>query len=231
MKKCSTCKIEKEFEFFSRLKSSKDGYKYSCKDCIKKYSIINKDKIKEYKKEYYLNNKECIDSKNKKYYIDNKDKIQEYQSIYWSDQINKERRKSNYKRWREDNKENIKEYKKRYYHNVVMTDDMKRFKYSVRSMVKRFIENKSNNTEYIIGCSYEFLKSYIESKFEIWMSWDNYGLYNGELNYGWDIDHIIPLSSANTEEDVIILNHYTNLQPLCSKINRDIKKDNINFNI
>lgn len=57
------------------------------------------------------------------------------------------------------------------------------------------------------------------------MTWENKGLYNGELNHGWDIDHIIPTSSAKTEEEVVKLNHYTNLQPLCSKINRDIKKN------
>ena len=61
------------------------------------------------------------------------------------------------------------------------------------------------------------------------MNWGNKGLYNGKLNYGWDIDHRIPLSLAKTEEDVIRLNHYTNLQPLCSKINRDIKRNSINF--
>jgi len=55
---------------------------------------------------------------------------------------------------------------------------------------------------------------------------ENRGLYNGEFNYVWDIDHIIPLSSAETEDDVIRLNHYSNLQPLCSKVNRDIKMDN-----
>lgn len=60
------------------------------------------------------------------------------------------------------------------------------------------------------------------------MSWDNYGIYDGKLNSGWDIDHIIPLSSANTEEELIKLNHYSNLQPLCSMTNRYIKKDNIN---
>jgi hypothetical protein len=59
------------------------------------------------------------------------------------------------------------------------------------------------------------------------MTWENKGLYNGELNYGWDVDHIIPLSSVETEEEIIKLNHYTNLQPLCSKVNRDIKKDNV----
>lgn len=82
-----------------------------------------------------------------------------------------------------------------------------------------------------MGCSFEEFKSYLESKFEDWMTFENYGLYNGELNYGWDIDHIIPISIAKTEDEVLKLNHYTNLQPLCSKINRDIKKDNIECQI
>lgn len=57
------------------------------------------------------------------------------------------------------------------------------------------------------------------------MNLENHGLYNGELDYGWDIDHIVPLSSAKTEEDVIRLSHFTNLQPLCSEVNRYIKRD------
>ena len=88
---------------------------------------------------------------------------------------------------------------------------------------------KTSRTAMILGCSYEEFKTYIESKFECWMKWANKGLYNGELNYGWDIDHIIPLSTAKTEEDLIKLNHYLNLQPLCSKINRDIKKDKLDY--
>jgi len=43
----------------------------------------------------------------------------------------------------------------------------------------------------------------------------------------WDIDHIIPTSTAKTEEDIIRLNHHTNLQPLCSYMNIIVKKDNI----
>jgi hypothetical protein len=39
------------------------------------------------------------------------------------------------------------------------------------------------------------------------------------------IDHIIPISTANTEDEVIKLNHFTNLKPLCSYTNRYIKKD------
>lgn len=57
------------------------------------------------------------------------------------------------------------------------------------------------------------------------MNWENRGLYNGEFNHGWDIDHIIPVSSGLSEDELLKLNHYTNFQPLCSKVNRDIKKN------
>lgn len=86
---------------------------------------------------------------------------------------------------------------------------------------------KSHRSEKILGCTFEEFKKYIESKFEPWMNWENRGKYNGDFKSGWDIDHIIPLSSARTEDDLISLNHYTNLQPLCSKVNREIKRDKI----
>ena len=86
---------------------------------------------------------------------------------------------------------------------------------------------KNSKTAQILGCSFEEFRQHIESKFELWMNWNNRGKYNGNPNYGWDLDHIIPTSTAITEKDVIKLNHYTNYQPLCSFINRDVKKNNI----
>jgi hypothetical protein len=65
----------------------------------------------------------------------------------------------------------------------------------------------------MIGCVPKQLKIHIENQFTDNMSWDNYGLF------GWHIDHIVPLSSAKTEEDLYKLCHYTNLQPLWAKDN------------
>jgi hypothetical protein len=97
-----------------------------------------------------------------------------------------------------------------------------------RSFKKKGIVKSKTICE-ILGCSYQDFKIYIESKFETWMNWNNYGLYNGQLNHGWDLDHIVPKSIAKTEEDILKLNHYTNFRPLCSKTNRDIKKNKLDF--
>jgi sortase (surface protein transpeptidase) len=74
MKVCVKCNIEKGFEFFGHLKSSSDGYRRDCKECRKKYSYENKEKIKEYKSKYYELNKELVLAKNKE---EAKEKFQE----------------------------------------------------------------------------------------------------------------------------------------------------------
>lgn len=68
----------------------------------------------------------------------------------------------------------------------------------------------------IIGCSYKHFKEYLNENM--------YGFKLGEQFI--DLDHIIPISSAKTEEEIIKLNHYTNLQLLPSYYNRNIKSDN-----
>ena len=65
----------------------------------------------------------------------------------------------------------------------------------------------------ILGCDFNAFSEYIYSMFDDNMTWDNYGIY-------WEIDHIIPISSANTIEDLIRLNHYSNLRPLKKEDNR-----------
>ena len=62
----------------------------------------------------------------------------------------------------------------------------------------------------------QILKEHLELQFVDGMSWDN--------RSEWHIDHIIPLSSAKTDEEIYKLCHYTNLQPLWAEDN--LKKSN-----
>lgn len=99
----------------------------------------------------------------------------------------------------------------------------------VRISIKNGGKNKNTKTTSILGCSILEFKLFIESKFLPWMSWDNWGKYTGSYNETWQLDHIIPISQANNEYDLIKLNHYTNYQPLCSKINQVDKSSNNNW--
>ena len=201
------------------------------------YYYKNKEKIlNRYKTEYPEIRKEKLE-KSKIYYLNNKIDILLKNKIY--NNQNTEIKNEYAKKYRENNKNKINEYAKNYRKNnaelikakqntKLKNDVLYKLKHNTRTLIRNSFKNKNLNknskTYQILGCSFEEFKSHLESKFELWMNWDNRGLYNGELNYGWDIDHITPLDSAITEEDVIRLNHYTNLQPLCSKVNRDIKR-------
>lgn len=144
------------------------------------------------------------------------------------DEKNKNRKSEYQKQWYDKNKEKIREKQKLYENKRLKIDVLFKLKKRLNSNINKSLKRngyiKDSRTYEILGCSYENFKQHIESLWQPWMNWGNYGLYNGTPNYGWDIDHIIPSSSANTEEDIYNLNHHTNLQPLCSYINRDIKK-------
>lgn len=79
--------------------------------------------------------------------------------------------------------------------------------------------SKNSKTQEMLGVDWETCKAHIERQFTKEMNWDNQG--------EWHIDHIIPLASANTEQELKKLFHYSNLQPLWAKDNLS-KSDSIN---
>jgi hypothetical protein len=207
---------------------TKDGKTSMCKECEKERKAIS-----------YLKNKEKINKRNQEWRKNNKDKVINQHTRYYNE--NKLEVSKKHKEWRELNKEKVteyhKEYRKRnknkineYFNNRLNNDNLYKLKTNIRSNIRFSLKrngfSKNSKTQEILGCSFEEFKRYLESKFEPWMTWDNYGKYNGEFNYGWDIDHILPLSRGKTEKEIYELNHFSNLQPLCSKINRYIKKNN-----
>lgn len=105
------------------------------------------------------------------------------------------------------------------------------------NMRRRVIHHLSNNklrktshTFDLVGYSRDKLKSYIESLFEPWMTWENWGKYdsktwdnNNSSTWKWQIDHIIPISkfiitSAQSEKFKQCW-ALENLRPLSAKEN------------
>lgn len=91
-----------------------------------------------------------------------------------------------------------------------------KFIYSIRQFVNSSIRRggytKRSRTYEILGCTWEEFKTHIERQFTKGMNWDNRG--------EWHLDHIVPIASANSEDEVIALNHFTNLRPIWAKENR-----------
>lgn len=258
MKTCSKCKVEKEYTDFHKNKSQNDGYKNQCKNCIKVSSKIYRNNNKSSIKEYYQKNKTHIKCTQKTWRDENKNTLKRYNKEYnkknsdiirlkrleW-EKINTDKIKKYQKEWRVNNKKETLIYAKKYRENnrdiinnnfniKYNNDPLFKLKNNIRSRIRESIKEygytKKSRTHVILGCSFEEFKAHLESQFEDWMSWDNYGNPKDgilEPNKSWDMDHIIPLSSAETEDDIIKLNHFNNLQPLCSYINRVVKRDSI----
>jgi hypothetical protein len=188
---------------------SKEDYLIAKRLRDKIYRENNKEKIKKIQKDYHNSNSEYVSERGKTYRELNKTKIS------LSKKLNSEKYNKVRNNW----------HKKR-----TSTDKLYKLKCNLRVMLNNCFRKhnfkKSTKSELILGCSFDDFKNHIESNFEPWMNWDNHGLYNSTPNYGWDIDHIIPLASATCEEDIVKLNHFTNLRPLCSYINRVVKKAN-----
>jgi hypothetical protein len=204
------------------------------KNYSREYYEKNKDIQKEKHTEYVILNKEKIKVKKKEYREKNKEKIKEYEKNYRQNVRSKDINFKEYmKVYRSKNKENIKTHRNNYELNRRQNEPLYKLKCNISSLIRQSIKlkgyMKETRTHEILGCSYEDFKIHLEKQFTEWMTWDNYGNPVDGLikpNKTWDIDHIIPTSSATSEEELLKLNHYTNLQPLCSYHNRYIKKDN-----
>jgi len=232
---CSNCKIEKTLCDFGFRKNAKDGRRGVCKIChnekYKNYVKQNQKKISQRQKQWQKNNREKIRLNSQNHRKKNIDVLKEKQKKYYWE--NKQKRLDNHKKWydenreyainktlewQEKNKERINKNRNIRHKERWEKDILYRIKMNMRNRIKHFIKSKNfdkirNGTFNVVGINPEELKKHIEKQFKNGMNWENYG------QKGWHIDHIIPLSSAKTEEDVYRLCEYTNLQPLWSHEN------------
>lgn len=102
-------------------------------------------------------------------------------------------------------------YVSRKYHN----EPAFKLAHNLRTRLREVIGSgklRSGRTGRLLGCSYEDLRTYLESQFCQGMTWENHGLGAGT----WQIDHIRPLASFDLTNQTQLTQacHYTNLQPL-----------------
>jgi len=110
-----------------------------------------------------------------------------------------------------------KEKKNEYERNRRANDPMVRLRRAIRGNITFYFRNGYKDTSVWVdrfGCDYATLKNHMIYQFSEGMTWDNYGIH------GWQIDHITPLSTATSKEDLYKLLHYTNMQPLWYVDNR-----------
>ena len=162
--------------------------------------------------------KEAKKIANKKYKETHKEYIKKLNK-QWREK-NKEYKKEQDRQYYIEHKEEIREYKKQYMRKRKEEDKLFKIKCNVRNVIYysflRKAYYKSENTTNILGCDIDFFTNYLLETFK-----KNYGYeWNGKEKV--HIDHIKPLKNATSEQEIIKLCHYSNLQLL--KATDNLKK-------
>jgi hypothetical protein len=180
----------------------------TCSKCKLEKELLDFHKNKNSKDGFCEKCKKCKNDYSKKYRLDNIDYFKEYGKNYIKDEKYIEYHKN---------------YNKEYFQNKLKEerklrkeiDYLFKIKCNIHSRTSNIFKKKkfknNNSIHSLLKCDYNTLINHLENKFIDNMNFNNYG--------EWHIDHIIPLHSAKTEEELIKLCHYTNLQPLWAKDN------------
>ena len=179
-KKCGGCKEVKILKKFSKGGQS-DGRSFSCKECVKTYLNSYRPNHREDMVLWRIENKDRIRETGRAWYDKNKDRQKVLRKI------------SGPKRAA-----------------VRMATDIGfKLKHNLRNRLWMAIKRdwKAGSAVNDLGCSIEFLKTYLEDKFHPGMTWENYG------KKGWHIDHITPLDwfDLTNREQFLTASHHTNL--------------------
>lgn len=169
--------------------------------------------------EYYRSKKEkggrkyicksCFADYQREYHKKNYEKLRQKRIAYRESESGKEVRKEYLK------SEGYRRSQRNYLRKRRQSDPLFKMASNLRRRTRKAFDRsywkKDSPTKQLLGCDYNKAFKHIENQFRDGMSWDNYG--------EWHIDHIIPLCSATTVEELEKLCHYKNLQPLWAEEN------------
>lgn len=211
-------------EYFFRDRSATGGFRYACKKCLhphdkRYYNKLEKEcsdchNIFPWTEEYFNKNtrrwnglnticKKCVGIRGRNRYNKIKDTLR-YKEI---------NKRAQEKRRATKNAE-IREYNNRYYEGKYNNDLQFKLLSVLRQRVRNALkgEVKEETTKELLGCTIDYFKTWIESKFESGMTWMNHGRGEGM----WHLDHIKPcamfdLSNIEQRHECF---HFSNYQPL-----------------
>jgi len=184
----------------------------TCHTCYKKTRYkANPEPDKARRNNHYLTNIVKERQQRREYHLLHKEENKKRGQAYYSE--NKETCLARNKRYREAHRAEANEY-------VLQrrkTDINFRLSGNLRNRLRRALEcnYKKGSAVSDLGISIEEFRLYMESKFEIGMSWDNYGEYS-PIVPRWNINHIKPLSKFDLTDKKQLKEacHHTNLQPM-----------------
>jgi hypothetical protein len=240
---CTKCGEEKELtaENYNRHNGNSRGYRPDCRVCMAKYKQEyyqrNKaDILKRQQQDYesnpdkyrkrYQDNAEAHRTYARKYQKENKEICNERCREYYRN--NKEQVKDRSKKYREENKETLAATRQApHYRDRVNArqrklrlDPQRRLSDAVSGAISKKIRDndgfKGGATWQALPYTPQQLREHVESQFEDWMNWDNWG--HGEGN--WHVDHIYPQSKlpydSLTHPNFLKCWALDNLRPLCA---------------
>lgn len=182
VKLCTKCGNHKEMDCFGKDRKAKDGKFYWCRECVKTHS-----------KAYYKNNTlKCRSSSLSIYHRnakgdDFRDRRNARQRAYSKDYTK-----------RPSTRLKAREWTRRYLQKIEAHISRKmsfQVWYSLRLILDKSKKKNGKHWQDLVGYSVEQLMEQLESKFQIGMTWENYG---GQT--GWQIDHVTPKSWFDIQE-------------------------------
>ena len=163
-----------------------------CEVCRRNYYLDNKAKTNQQNREWYQANKEAVINRTSKWGRDNPEKVKIAQ------------KKSRCRPWaKEIRAEKVRQ--KRASDNLYRLAERCRGLAATAFRLKRI--SKVLKSKEMLGCDWETLDVHLMQT-----ALDNYGVWSPYIKY--HIDHVKALATAKTEEDLIKLCHYSNLQLL-----------------
>jgi len=217
VKTCAKCQEIKLISEFTRNSQNLDKHCNFCRTCDsqrrKKLRQDNLEEVKLKERQYYKENREMILTTKKCWAKVNRNKINKVKQKHFI-----KHRKSvleQKRRWREKNINRIREQERERRRHKIKLDPLYRCRVAIGKLITISIKGKgykkNTKTEQILGCPIKEFKTYLADRFKPGMDWLNHG--------EWHIDHIKPVSLAETKEEVLKLNHYSNFQPLWAEDN------------